>query len=381
MKFAHIPVIDQHAHNILKPEILRDYPYAAAFTEAYDPNILKYHETLFYRRSLRDMARLLDCEPTETVILEKREELGLEKLTELCFQSANIESIFLDDGFLSQQILPLEWHQNFTTVYQLLRLEIVAENIFKETDNFESFFNQFLSQLNLDPPQPPLGRGEIRIIGFKSIAAYRTGLAIEFVSEKQAELSFYRLKDTYQHKSFRLMDKCLIDFLVTQALEIASQRQIPVQFHTGFGDPDLNLLWANPLHLRPILEDSRYTNAPIVLLHGSYPYTREAGYLASVYPQVYVDFGLAVPSLSVSGMRETVRMLLELSPISKIMYSSDAHLIPDLYYLGSLWGREILAQILETAISDGDLTNQEVENIAQLILRENAHKLYQIKSM
>ena len=51
---------------------------------------------------------------------------------------------------------------------------------------------------------------------------------------------------------------------------------------------------------------------------------REAGYLASVYPRVYLDFGLAVPFLSSSGMWNTLRQLLELAPTSKLMYSSDA---------------------------------------------------------
>ncbi|MEI1375076.1 hypothetical protein PQG02_26700 [Nostoc sp. UHCC 0926] len=72
------------------------------------------------------------------------------------------------------------------------------------------------------------------------------------------------------------------------------------------------------------------------------PYMQQAGYLASVYLQVYLDFGLAIPFLSVSGMRETIRQLLELTPTTKLMYSSDAHSIPELYYLGAKWGRQLL---------------------------------------
>jgi len=360
-------------HNLLKPEIFSAYAYSAAFTEGYDPKIVNYHarQTLCYRRSLRDIAALLDCEPSETEIIRQREQLGLEKLTELCFQAANIESIFMDDGFLGNQILPLEWHQKFLPVQRLLRLETLAETLFEQNQSFETFVNQFRSQLE-DPPTV--------VIGLKSIAAYRTGLAIESVAEAEAESCFYSLKYTYEDKSFRLTNKYLIDFLLGQALEIAARQKMPVQFHTGFGDPDLDLLLANPLHLRPILEDQRYGDVPIVLLHGSYPYTREAAYLASVYPQVYVDFGLAVPFLSVSGMRETLRMLLELVPTSKVMYASDAHLIPELYYLGSRWGREVLAQVLTGTIADGDLTTKEADAIAHSILHENARNLYKVAS-
>jgi predicted TIM-barrel fold metal-dependent hydrolase len=54
----------------------------------------------------------------------------------------------------------------------------------------------------------------------------------------------------------------------------------------SFGDKDLQLELANPLHLRAVLEHPNYTQCRVVLLHGSYPFMREASYLASVYPQV-----------------------------------------------------------------------------------------------
>lgn len=55
---------------------------------------------------------------------------------------------------------------------------------------------------------------------------------------------------------------------------------------TSFGDKDLDLRQANPLHLRNVLEDHRFLDCQIVLLHASYPFSREASYLASVYEQV-----------------------------------------------------------------------------------------------
>lgn len=118
----------------------------------------------------------------------------------------------------------------------------------------------------------------------------------------------------------------------------------------SFGDKDLDLRLANPLHLRSVLEDKRFTNCRIVLLHASYPFSKEASYLSSVYNQVhlktfiwfdlqllcvpltcellkdisippyqvYLDFGLAIPKLSVHGMISSVKELLELAPIKKV---------------------------------------------------------------
>jgi predicted TIM-barrel fold metal-dependent hydrolase len=63
--------------------------------------------------------------------------------------------------------------------------------------------------------------------------------------------------------------------------------------------------------------------AIFVLLHSSYPYTRDAGYLASMYPNVYLDFGEIFPVLSPEGQRGVIRQILELCPTNKIMWSSE----------------------------------------------------------
>jgi predicted TIM-barrel fold metal-dependent hydrolase len=96
----------------------------------------------------------------------------------------------------------------------------------------------------------------------------------------------------------RLATKPLNDYLLLRALEIAERQTMPVQIHTGFGDADLDLREANPLHLRPLLESGQYANVPFVLLHASYPYVRELGYLAAIYANVYADVGLAIPRLA-----------------------------------------------------------------------------------
>ncbi|MBE9054587.1 amidohydrolase family protein [Sphaerospermopsis sp. LEGE 08334] len=371
MNLSEIPLIEQHAHNILKSEVAANYPFAAAFTEGYDPEIINYHakHTLFYRRSLREIATLLKCEPEETAILAQRQNLGLENLTRIYFEAANLEAIYLDDGLTPENILPISWHQKFTKVKRILRLELLAEKLLSQIDEFHTFVNAFIKEI--DPPSPD-------IVAFKSIACYRSGLDIRPVAPAVAAVHFYDFKKLQKKNNLplRLNDKQLIDFILQQTLIIAAKYKIPVQLHTGLGDPDLDLRLANPLNLRYLIECPQYKDAPLVLLHASYPYMREAGYLASMYPQVYLDFGLAVPFLSVSGMRNTIRQLLELIPTTKLMYSSDAHSIPELYYLGAKWGRQLLGEVLDEAIKDTDITVKEAEEIALAILRENALNLY-----
>jgi len=100
--------------------------------------------------------------------------------------------------------------------------------------------------------------------------------------------------------------------------------------------------------------------------------------LASIYKHVYLDFGLAIPSLSVKGMIQSVEMLLELAPTSKIMYSSDAHMIPELFYFGSKWARYAVNNVLQDCIQNGEIDLEEAKQIALSIFRTNAIQLYNL---
>lgn len=72
--------------------------------------------------------------------------------------------------------------------------------------------------------------------------------------------------------------------------------------------------------MQPVIK--AYPNTKFVLLHSSYPFTQEAGYLTAVYQNVYLDFGEIFPFLSADGQRDVVKQVLELCPTNKIMWSS-----------------------------------------------------------
>src|SRR4029077_21042565 len=85
----------------------------------------------------------------------------------------------------------------------------------------------------------------------------------------------------------RLADETLQRFLVWCGVDL----RLPVQFHVGYGDSDVDLPRCTPLLLPPLLRAIEPTGVPVMLLH-NYPYHREAGYLAQVFSHVYVDAGL-----------------------------------------------------------------------------------------
>ena len=176
-------------------------------------------------------------------------------------------------------------------------------------------------------------------VALKTISAYRTGLELE-----------------------RIHDFVVAAFEANEETGSA----LPVQVHCGFGDWDLYLPRADPTHLKPLIE--RFRETPFVLLH-CYPFVREAGWLAHVYGNVWFDLSLTIPH--VSRPEEMVRQALELAPVSKLLYASDAARTPELYYLAAKWWREALASVLADV-----LPGDEAEAAGRQVLRDNALALY-----
>src|SRR5262249_56148914 len=102
-----------------------------------------------------------------------------------------------------------------------------------------------------------------------------------------------------------------------------------VEVHTGFGDPDMDLLQANPLLLRPILENPAHAGVRLVLLHMAYPYCREAAFMAAVWPQVFVDLS-EMPVFLGPGSIPPLLEILALAPTSELLYGSDVGALPAL---------------------------------------------------
>src|SRR5439155_841670 len=76
----------------------------------------------------------------------------------------------------------------------------------------------------------------------------------------------------------------------------------------------------------------------------------EAGWLAHVYGNVYFDLSLTIPH--VARPAEALREALELAPVSKLLYASDAARTPELYYLAAKWWREALAEVLPELLGE-----------------------------
>ncbi|KAF5737513.1 Glutamate-ammonia ligases catalytics glutamate-ammonia ligases isoform 2 [Tripterygium wilfordii] len=363
-----LQVVDGHAHNIVSLD--SSFPFIRCFTEAEGDALADSPHSLSFKRSLRELAELYGCEKSLQAVEEYRKSSGLQSITQKCFDAAGISAIFIDDGLKLDQKQNLDWHKGYAPfVGRILRIESLAEEILEKglqegsiwtLDKFTEIFVQNLKSYPLN-----------------YIAAYRSGLEINtHVTKQDAEDGLVEV--LHAGRPVRITNKNFIDYLFTCSLEVALCFDFPIQIHTGFGDKDLDLRLSNPLHLRVLLEDKRFSKCRFVLLHASYPFSKEASYLASVYPQVYLDFGLAVPKLSVHGMISSVKELLELAPIKKVMFSTDGYAFPETYFLGSKKAREVIYSVLRDACIDDDLCVAEAIEAAKDIFSENAIQFYRI---
>ena len=73
---------------------------------------------------------------------------------------------------------------------------------------------------------------------------------------------------------------------------------------------------------------------------------------------------------------ENVRELVGLAPASKILFSTDASLVPELYLLGAQAGRRAFGQVFEGYIADGLIDEPTALGMAEMIFWGNAERIY-----
>jgi hypothetical protein len=349
------PIIDNHAHPLLTPEAQAKYPFLAITTEAHGDALKATPSTLSHIRAVKQLSEILGCHPSwaDVVrVIEVEKSKPDDVWAKRCMEG--IETILVDDGLDGKdEVFGYAWHDRLTRskCKRIVRIEKVAEEIIdglRKTkkvplrDIFPQFMETFQEKIMEAISDPD-------VVGFKSVICYRTGLNIPFVVDRdEVESEFLeRLIKLHDEgvKDFKRIDgQPLNAFLVHETATLiqnsTSKHKKPFQFHTGLGDNDITLTRSSPSHLQEFIR--AYPEVPIVLLHASYPWTKEAGYLASVYENVYADIGEVFPFLSKEGQEKVIREILELCPTEKVLWSTDGHWFPETYLLAVIQVREAL---------------------------------------
>jgi predicted TIM-barrel fold metal-dependent hydrolase len=370
MHLTSIPIYDHHAYSLFTEERWRQVPLARYFSPNPSPENLPFaQDNLFFRRSLRDLAEFYGCEPTLEALGEARQRHNYPDLARWLFAEANISNLLIEDGVVGSDLWTIgECDERLPPVARrVLQLEAELAKFLVRHETATRLLQAFESHLRAMVPT---------VAAFKSIVAYRSGLDIVRHNLVELERAYSELRRHLSPGQVpRITSKPLLDSMLWMALRVADETGKVVQFHAGYGSPALDLRLASPLGLRGVLEDPELHGLKIVLLH-CYPYVREAGYLANSYPGVFLDLGLTIPAASVHAMRTALHEATHLTPISKVLFSTSASHSPEMFWIAARWGRRILAQVLEQAVYNGDLTNGETTWAAERILYRNAAGLY-----
>ena len=212
-------------------------------------------------------------------------------------------------------------------------------------------------------------------VALKCIIAYRSGLKMCRPSREKA------MNDFKKHKSKETIGlgkggralRNLRNYLIWNAVKKSIDLGVAFLFHTGVGDQDIVLDECNPVNLWNMLVDEELRHAKVVLVHAGYPYISEAAFLTTVLPNVYLDLSVLIPLGQTDPSR--VAQVLEMAPLTKVMYASDVHL-PDMYWLSAIIGKRMLGHAFDQIVDAGVLGEDEAYNAAELILFGNAKRFY-----
>lgn len=371
MDLSSIPVIDVHCHAVSEEHALLESPeHLAQLTSLGAMGVRTWPadqatQRVFFRRLTKDLATFLGCEATPEAVVAARNVRAGKYATYICelLADANVELFLVDTGY-PRGLAAITFFLGLgLPVRTIFRIEPLIADLCQQHADLDGFLRAFQDEC----VRQVTHEGNV---GFKSVIAYRTGLAIESVDRTRAEEAYPAFV-----AGDRQAAKLVRDFLIAEVAEICLNLDVPLQLHTGLGDLGIDLDLARPALLVPLLR--RYSRLKLVLVHGGYPWVEEAACLCHLYPYTYLDLSEWVP-LAYPGLGRKVLEALNIAPVSRIVYGSDGFNVPELHWLAARLGREAVAFALETLVAEGALSDGEAEGIARMVLAENSRELYRL---
>jgi predicted TIM-barrel fold metal-dependent hydrolase len=355
---AELGLIDHHCHGVLRTDSTRS-EFESLLLEADGVSELggSFFDSAVGFGVRRWCAPLLDLprHASAEAYLERRNSLHITEVSRTFLMASGIHTFLVDGGFQPERLLSRAELASLAGAdsHEIVRLEHLAEELSAAASAAE-FAHELRSRLR-----------SASVVGAKSVAAYRTGLAIggERPSDAEALRSM---------PSGPVKDPVMISWLAWEAMDAG----LPLQFHVGYGDSDIDLHRCDPSLLTPFLRATAGLGVPVLLLH-NYPFHRQAGYLAQVFPHVFCDLGLATHGLGHQASRVFAEAL-EIVPYGKFLFSSDAFGLPELYYLGALLFRQALSDFLADGLRRDAFVEEDAHRIARLIASENAARVYKL---
>jgi hypothetical protein len=333
------------------------WPLADAMTDS----------TVYALALRRWLAAHLGCEPTREAVTAAREaalQADAVAYTKGLLVAAGVVAVLSDEGFPQPPIAAEEFAATIgVTVHRVSRLEpwILRHR--------EGSFDDLVGGVEAEATD---AASDPNCVAFKSIVAYRTGLDVGDPDESEARAAFdgWRAdewRETREHA------KLVRDLLIRRTLAIAKANDRPFHFHCGGGDPDINLAYADPIAIFPLLVDVQ--DQPVVLVHSGYPWVREAAYVASVLPNVYLELSELIP-WGWGQVEWALEMLVGTVPAAKLLFGSDEAGEPESFWASALLARSALTRVLDRFVERDYLSADEALGLGRLVLGGACRRLH-----
>ena len=177
--------------------------------------------------------------------------------------------------------------------------------------------------------------------------------------------------------------KKLQDFLFRYIAGEAGRLGLAVHLHgMSGGGRYFSIAGVNPMLLEPVLNDPRLRDTNFVLLHGGWPYVREAGALLQK-PNFYLDMSQQALIFPVHTLAGWLREWLETYP-DKVLFGTDGYPFTsalgweEATWLAARNERLALGLALTGMERDGEITPARAAELARMVLRGNAETLYHL---
>ena len=175
--------------------------------------------------------------------------------------------------------------------------------------------------------------------------------------------------------------KLLQDFLFRYIAQECGHLGMAVHLHTMSGGGGyFGIAGGNPLLLEPLFNDPALRKTKFVMLHGGWPFVREAGSLLQK-PNVYLDLSQQALSFPPRTLATWLREWLETFP-DKVLFATDGYPFSDAMgweestWIASRNARQALGLALTGMVQDGEITRPRAAEIAAMVLSGNAESLY-----
>ena len=361
-------------------------------------NEMLFHakETVFMKYFVKSLAQFLNCEPNLGTVIHARNKRGRNytKYLRSLFKDANIGNAMLDMGYreglneanlnkFKKAIAP-------TKGRHILRVDTILKDMMTKDISFDEIEAKMVTDIK-DGLDSMVNLGA-KSYGMKSYLLPRLGLFKPLYDRSVAKKSWRNFINAMKNGSLPSMHggdrdenwairEDALRYLHSLALEMCMERDMPMQFHAGDGEPPRGILRnQDPFDMEEMIrfdKDGLIRTPKIILIHAGYPNIGKAAWISHLYTNCYFEISLATPLIH-QGMLRMYLEAMEVVPLTKILFGSDAYHLPEFYWLAAKWGRIFLSQALGVYVDAKILTEDEAITAAKQILFQNNRRVYNI---